>query len=62
MNTGKPDMEARPQAISLMSDILGFYALWHAACLRITQVLSFFGNNVHRRRLWQDCFGIHALP
>jgi hypothetical protein len=30
--TGKPDMEALAQAISLMSNILGFDALWHTAC------------------------------
>jgi hypothetical protein len=37
MNTGKPDMEARPEAISLMSNILGFDPLWHTACSRTTQ-------------------------
>ena len=62
MTTGKPGMEALAQAISLMSNILGFDTLWHAACLRITQVLSFPKNDVPGRRLWQDCFGIHALP
>ena len=37
MTTGKPDMEALAQAISLMSNILGFDALWRTACRRTTQ-------------------------
>ena len=41
MITGKPDMEALAQAISLMSIILGFDFLWHTACWRIHPVLSY---------------------
>ncbi len=32
MNTGKPDMEALAQAILLISDTLGFDAIWRTAC------------------------------
>jgi hypothetical protein len=37
VTTGEPGIEALAQAISLMSNILDFDALWHAACLRTTQ-------------------------
>jgi hypothetical protein len=47
--TGKPDMEALAHALAHC--MLAFHA-----------VLSFPKNNVPGRRLWQDCFGIHALP
>lgn len=36
MVSGKPEMEALAQAISLMSIILGFDFLWHTACCRTT--------------------------
>ncbi len=65
MINGKPDMEALAQPISLMTNILGFDFLWHTACERTAQsyrTLRTPKNNVPGRRLWLDCFGIHALP
>jgi hypothetical protein len=46
----QPDMETLAEAISLMSNILGFDAIWRITCWQIL-VLSLLKNNIPGRQL-----------